>query len=924
VPDDALPGPLDRLVTLPEELPSLTLGWEAIRWVSKYLRQPNGPRAGERFQMTDSQVRFLLHWYGLDENGEWLYRRAVRRLSKGAGKSPFAAVMALVELCAPVRLKDWDPSAPGGCVGKPVSMPLVQIAAAAEVQPLALDTPVRTVGGWKTVGSLTVGDSVFSSSGDAVPVTRTTAVSLGEPCYRVTFDDGEQVVASAAHGWTVERRNGHGDRWETVTLTTSELASSRATWPRRTMRIPLVAVAGEKRHLMVAPYVLGLWLGDGCKNNGVIAFDWRVRDELEQILREYLLPWEDLRFNHYAGNQGAVNIKRRDGICPRGHDYVNDPDNRYEQAGHPACRKCIKWPRNGNASPRRPSLRERLRDIGVLHDKHIPDDYLQSDYAARMELLRGLIDSDGWLCANGRAGFVNADVRLFDQVCDLLASLGFRYSITSAAGTARRVQFVPREGEQVAKLPHKVARHVASDHPLSRYRRVVSVVPVASVPVRCIGIDTVDHLFMVGRRGVLTHNTENTMRMVRAFAPKKSRVVIDHELDPGLTQYYKAGGGKLHVLTSSTKAAEGAEATFVVGDEPEHWVPGNNGPEFAATLADNLAKSGSRMLETCNAWQPGAGSVAEASWNTWVAQEEGRTIGYSRVLYDARIAPPNTALTDDPEPGEISVTEGLKHAYGDCWWVNLNAIKERIWDSAAEDARRKFLNQPTADQRAWVTPQQWSNLSRPDIRVADGDAVVLFFDGSKSRDATALVGCRMSDGHVFRVGVWEPDPKHSADDVVDALAVDSAVEAAFERFEVVAFFADVKEWDGFVKVTWPARYEDRLLVKASPHGTVPQSIAWDMRSRRREFAEACETCEAEIVDRQFTHDGDPVIARHVNNARRWERDGRTAIGKESPNSAKKVDAAVCVVGARMARRIVLASDKWPPKKRSSGRVIVLA
>jgi hypothetical protein len=545
-------GPLDRLITLPEELPKLTLGWEAIRWASKYLRQPNGPKAGQRFEFVDSQIRFLLHWYGLDEHGDWLYRRAVRRLSKGSGKSPFAALLALVELCAPVRLKDWDPAADGGAIGRPVSMPLVQIAATAESQ------------------------------------------------------------------------------------------------------------------------------------------------------------------------------------------------------------------------------------------------------------------------------------------------------------------------------------------------------------------------------------TENTMRMVRAFAPKGSRVVADYGLDPGLTIYHKADGGQLRILTSSSRAAEGAEATFVVGDEPEHWVPGNGGPEFASTLADNLAKSGSRMLETCNAWQPGIGSVAEASFETWVAQEEGRTRGTSKLLYDARIAPPNTVLHDEPDldKGEIGVTEALAFVYDDCWWANRPAIKERIWDSAAADARRKYLNQPTADEKAWVTPQQWSKLARPDLKVADGEHVVLFFDGSKSRDATALIGCRMSDGHVFKLNVWEPDPAHTTVDVVDAQAVDSAVIAAFERFKVVAFFADVAEWDGFVKVTWPARYEDQLLVKASPHGTFPQSIAWDMRSRRREFAEQCELVEAEIVDGQFTHDGDPVVARHVNNARRWERDGRIAIGKESPNSAKKVDAAVCVVGARMARRIVLLSDKWPPRK-GRGRLIAL-
>lgn len=526
-------------------MPSLTLGYEAIRWAGKYLRQPNGPRAGQRFSFTMSQVRFLLHFYALNPDGSWVYRRAVRRLAKGSGKSPFAALMALVELCAPVRLDHWDEHAHGGVVGRPVSMPWVVIAATTEAQ------------------------------------------------------------------------------------------------------------------------------------------------------------------------------------------------------------------------------------------------------------------------------------------------------------------------------------------------------------------------------------TENTMRMVRAFAPKGSRVVKEYGLEPGLTQYNVAAGGKLHILTGSSSSAEGGEFTFAVGDEPEHWTPARNGPEFAATLADNLAKSGSRMLETCNSWEPGSGSVAEASWDSWVAQEEGRTRGDSLILYDARVAPPNTALTDDPGPGEISLTEGLKFVYDDCWWTNLPSIRERIWDlqSLESVSRRKYLNQPVADERAWVTPQEWAKLADSTRVVADGEDVVLFFDGSKSRDATALVGCCMSDGHVFTEYVYEPNPKHTTEDVVPVGAVDSAVVGAHEKYNVVAFFADVQEWQGFVKVTWPDRYASQYRIMAAPASREPAAIAWDMRSHAYEFAEAAEVCHQEILDGRFTHDGDSRTARHIGNARNHPHKGRMSISKESPDSPRKIDAAVCVIGVRMVRRLALAAS---PKKVRTG------
>lgn len=541
-------GPLDRLVTLPQDEPPLTLGWAAAKWAMRYLRQPNGPRAGAAYRPTDSQVQFLLHFYALDRNGDWLYRRAVRRLAKGSGKSPFAAVLSLIELCAPVRLHSFDENVRGGCVGKAVSMPLVQIAATAESQ------------------------------------------------------------------------------------------------------------------------------------------------------------------------------------------------------------------------------------------------------------------------------------------------------------------------------------------------------------------------------------TQNTMRMVRAFAPKGSKVALAFGLDPGTTRYYKSGGGKLEVISSSSRAAEGAEATFIVGDEPEHWVPGNGGPAFVATLADNLAKSGSRMLETCNAWVPGEQSVAEASFASWVEQEEGRSRGESHILYDARVAPPDTDLTDD-----ASLTAALSYVYDDCWWVNLAAIKERIWDVQAQaaDSRRKFLNQPTADEKAWLAPHEWSRIADPTFSVARDEPVVLFFDGSKSRDATALVACTMADGYVLTLGVWEPDPAHTSEDTVDASEVDSAVIAAFEDYDVVAFFADVAEWQGFVKVTWPDRWASQLAVWASPATREPCSIAWDMRTHAYDFAEAAETCHEEIVSETFRHDGNPATARHVLNATRRPYKGRITVAKESHDSPRKIDACVCVIGARMARRIVLNSKTWQRRSRNNGSVVFL-
>ena len=114
--------PRERTVTMPAGVPALTLGYEVLAWVEQNIIQPNGPRAGRPFEPTIGQARFILWMYAVDEDGRWLHNRMVRRLAKGSGKSPFAAVLALAELLGPVRVSHFDPDVPGGVVGMPVSM----------------------------------------------------------------------------------------------------------------------------------------------------------------------------------------------------------------------------------------------------------------------------------------------------------------------------------------------------------------------------------------------------------------------------------------------------------------------------------------------------------------------------------------------------------------------------------------------------------------------------------------------------------------------------------------------------------------------------------------------------------------------------------------------------------------------------------
>jgi hypothetical protein len=107
-------------------------------------------------------------------------------------------------------------------------------------------------------------------------------------------------------------------------------------------------------------------------------------------------------------------------------------------------------------------------------------------------------------------------------------------------------------------------------------------------------------------------------------------------------------------------------SVFIVGDETEWWL-GSDGYEFMNTLADNLL-SRVRGCWKRNAWKPGVGSVAEATWDSWIEQEEKtfstrETKSGSRILYDARVAPPETDMAD-----RESLMRALEFVYEDCEW----------------------------------------------------------------------------------------------------------------------------------------------------------------------------------------------------------------------------------------------------------------
>lgn len=116
---------------LPKGLPEFTLGWDILEWGSMMLAQPDGTAAGETWVYSDEQAEFILWFYAIDEDGKFIYRKAVLERPKGWGKSPLLAAICCTEFMGPVDFLHFENGKP---VGRPAPSPLIQIAAISDSQ----------------------------------------------------------------------------------------------------------------------------------------------------------------------------------------------------------------------------------------------------------------------------------------------------------------------------------------------------------------------------------------------------------------------------------------------------------------------------------------------------------------------------------------------------------------------------------------------------------------------------------------------------------------------------------------------------------------------------------------------------------------------------------------------------------------------
>ena len=340
---------------------------------------------------------------------------------------------------------------------------------------LANDTPVLTRNGWKNHGDIVVGDEVVGIDGKFKKV-----VSVSPKCMldvMVEFTNGEKIQCHENHEWLIYDRAVRDASLKTYIAETKRLEKRKIETGgeaghrghRYVLMLPHKKyVVGEEKNLPIDPYLLGVWLGDGTNKNPTICCD--VKDV------------------------GVITRIIRNGNSPRWNTIHKDTDVWYFGFG----------------------IRKQLQSIGMCHSrritpKYIPETYLTASIEQRLNLLAGLLDTDGSL-SGSKYYFTTAEERLRDTFVELISTFGWRGcvnyyhpSVSSSGVHGKKgyyvVSFTP-DCEIPCELERKRNKNPRSQRALS-FKSITRVEPKEG---NCITVEG-DGMYLVGKTMIPTHNS---------------------------------------------------------------------------------------------------------------------------------------------------------------------------------------------------------------------------------------------------------------------------------------------------------------------------------------------------------------------------------------------------------------------------------
>jgi predicted phage terminase large subunit-like protein len=352
----------------------------------------------------------------------------------------------------------------------------------------SVDTPIMTPNGLTTHGNIKKGDYVFHPSGKPIKVlAKSSPIKSNAKIY---FSDSSIIECHLNHEWTVfDRSYGREFTYEThhfLKKTKFGKKMNCFSGGRSKYQLPEISALEFKEAVLpMHPYVLGAWLGDGTSKAPRITHAPSDNAVISKIV--------SLGFK-----VSSITVHPKSGCLTTAFAGTRN-----------------------NAGPMSASL----KNLDLIKNKHIPQKYKLSSIEQRLELIAGLIDTDGHVePKTGRVRIVTVSKKLADDISDVATTLGWHPYVTiqepslSSSGIQGRksvytVGFQPDREIPVALDRKKIKRFAK--------RRRIGIVKVEETTDgklgHCIQVDSPDGLYLVGEKLIPTHNSELVSRRLPAF-----------------------------------------------------------------------------------------------------------------------------------------------------------------------------------------------------------------------------------------------------------------------------------------------------------------------------------------------------------------------------------------------------------------------